>query len=356
MKLLPDSSLIPKAERALLDCLAVIPCFATKSILQEQKAIAGKVNLLIRLQSPQGEYPLLAEVKATGLPGTARNAANQLLRYQTDWPNSYGVFVAPYISPATAEVCRQEGIGYVDLAGNCRLAFGCVYIERTGNANPLAVKRDLRTLYSPKAERVLRVLLAAPHKFWQVQQLAQEAQVSIGLASNAKKLLDNREWLQKAEQGAAFALGEPGELLTEWVQSIRPDRSRSVSFYSLQTLPDIERSLAEYCQQEQIAYTLTELSGAARYAPYVRHQRAAAYVSGDLETLARRLNWKPVTSGANVTLLTPYDDGVYYGSKEVESVRVASPVQVYLDLQGAKGRSDEAATFLREEVIEPAWT
>jgi hypothetical protein len=56
-----------------------------------------------------------------------------------------------------------------------------------------------------------------------------------------------------------------------------------------------------------------------------------------------------------VTLLEPYDAGVFYGAKEIDGVCVASPVQVYLDLRGFRGRGEEAAVKLLDEVIRPQW-
>ncbi len=67
------------------------------------------------------------------------------------------------------------------------------------------------------------------------------------------------------------------------------------------------------------------------------------------------LSLKRVTSGANVTLLTPYDEGVYYGSREFNGIQVASPIQVYLDLAADRGRGEEAAKELMEKVIRPSW-
>lgn len=60
-------------------------------------------------------------------------------------------------------------------------------------------------------------------------------------------------------------------------------------------------------------------------------------------------------TAANVTLLTPYDDGVFYEATEGDGVRMVSPVQVYLDLIGYRGRGEEAASFLLEQVIERTW-
>ena len=80
-----------------------------------------------------------------------------------------------------------------------------------------------------------------------------------------------------------------------------------------------------------------------------------AYVVGNLDGLAERLELKPVTSGANVNLIVPYDEGVLYGAETKGDARVTSPVQTYLDLRQIKGRGEEAADFLKQQVIQPSW-
>ncbi len=80
-----------------------------------------------------------------------------------------------------------------------------------------------------------------------------------------------------------------------------------------------------------------------------------AYVVGGLDDLAERLELKAVTSGANVNLITPYDDGVLYGAEAKGDGKVTSPVQTYLDLRQIKGRGEEAAAFLKQQVIQPSW-
>jgi hypothetical protein len=46
------------------------------------------------------------------------------------------------------------------------------------------------------------------------------------------------------------------------------------------------------------------------------------------------------------------DDGVLYGAEMKGDARVTSPVQTYLDLRQIKGRGEEAADFLKQQVIE----
>ena len=79
------------------------------------------------------------------------------------------------------------------------------------------------------------------------------------------------------------------------------------------------------------------------------------YVENISNELTLSLGLKEVTSGANVTLLEPYDAGVFYGTKEIDGVCVASAIQIYLDLRGFRGRGDEAAAKLLDEVIRPQW-
>jgi hypothetical protein len=275
------------------------------------------------------------------------------LRYLQDFPDAYGVFAAPYISPEAAAICTGEGIGYLDFAGNCFLSFGQVHIERTGNANPFTDNRDLRSLYSPKASRILRVLLLNPKTVWRVQFLAKEAGVSIGLVSKVKKLLADREWIRTEAEG--LILASPEAVLREWAANYSYGKSEIRDFYSLKSVPEIEAQIAEVASREVIRYALTGFSGADRLAPFTRYHKVTAYVEETDKDLTSLLNLKKVATGANVSLVIPYDEGVFYGSQDCAGTQVVSPVQVYLDLLGSPGRGEEAAQEILEKAIRPSW-
>jgi hypothetical protein len=78
---------------------------------------------------------------------------------------------------------------------------------------------------------------------------------------------------------------------------------------------------------------------------------ATSYFSGDIERIRKELELKEVPSGANLQIIIPYDEGVYYKTQEVNSATVANPIQIYLDLYNYKGRGREQADFLRERII-----
>ena len=128
-----------------------------------------------------------------------------------------------------------------------------------------------------------------------------------------------------------------------------------MDFYSLKGITEAETALVEYCNRKKLKYAFTGFSGVARLAPAVRYQRVMTYLEGLDEEVVSELGLKKVDSGANVSLFIPYDDGVFYGAREVNRGQVASPVQIYLDVRNFRGRGEEAAQVLLEQVIRPAW-
>ncbi|MBZ5623706.1 MAG: hypothetical protein LAQ69_34155 [Acidobacteriia bacterium] len=337
--------------------LREIPFLATATIRRESVRGDSRIDFVLTIRSQAIDRRIVCEVKSSGQPRSAREACLILRDYARSDNGAYPVFVAPYIAPAAAAICDQYEVGYFDLAGNCRIAFDQIYIRRDRFPNPTVQKRDLRSLYSPKAERILRVLLTGGKRSWRMQELADESKVSLGQVANVKKLLADREWIQTEADGFRLRPYDEAALpmLTEWAANYRAERSMPGEYYSLDPIPQAEAEIVSASRQLNAQIAFSGFSGAARFAPAVRYQRVSAYILGDVSALVARLRLKPVSSGANVTLIEPYDEGVFYGAKEIESAPVVSPVQLYLDLTQTKGRGEEAASAVLEEVIKTAW-
>jgi len=342
----------------LADILREVPFLAQAQLQPAPGPRDSGVDFIVSVRANGVDRRLLCEVRTSGQPRIARQACLELVDFARSDKKAYPVFIAPYISPAAAMICDQYNVGYLDFAGNCRLAFDKVYIRREGFPNPAVQRRDLRSLYSPKAERVLRVLLTAGKRTWRTQELADEATVSLGQVANVKKLLADREWIDVQPVGFSLRTLESAALplLQEWTANYRASRSSAREFYSLKSIPEIEASLSEVVgRQPASPIAFTGFSGAARLAPAVRYSRVAAYVRGDVDALASRLGLKPVSSGANVTLLEPFDEGVFYGMRALEGAPIVSAVQIYLDLMQTRGRGEEAASAILGEAIKPLW-
>ena len=322
----------------------------------------ARADAVVEVRFKDSSIRLLIEVKSLGHPRQARDAINQLQTISSQEIRSYPIFIAPYISPATAELCRESGIGYADFAGNCRLTFNGIHIFREGCSNPYISKRKLKSLYQPAASRVLRVLLINSKKAWKVVDLQRESNVSIGTVSNVRNALLDNEWIEEGVDG--IQLRDPGSLLNDWSNNYSYRKNTIHDFYSLNNITEIENWIASSFsatmdngskKNRAAEYAFTAFSAAARWAPSVRMNRVFAYISKDIEIFAEKLNLKHVSSGANVILLKPYDDGVYYGSEMINGVRVVSPIQTYLDLMSFKGRGEEAAQHLLKNVIQQQW-
>lgn len=356
-KEMKESDLAHEAYDGLVRVLREVPFLRHLTLRKERGRPESGADFTVSVRAPKLNRRLVCEVKPSGQPRIARMACLALLDYTRSDDRDYPVFIAPYISPDAAQICEDYSVGYLDLAGNARLAFDQVYIRREGYANPRVQKRDLRSLYSPKAERVLRVLMSAGRRSWRMQELAESAQVSLGQAANVKRLLENREWISVDEAGFQIRSFDSAVLpiIREWAASYRADRNSSLDFYSLKSVPQIEAELVETARSIKAQFALTGFSGAARLAPAVRYQRVSAYILGDIAALSERAGLKQVSSGANVTLIQPYDEGIFSGGRKVDAAPIVSPVQLYLDLQQTKGRGEEAATAILEGVIKPQW-
>jgi hypothetical protein len=342
------------AEDAVVKCFQSIPFLAIMEMDVESNLLDLRPDIQLTLKIKDKIKYIIVETKNNGEPRLARQAINQLIRYLELQPDAYGIFVAPYISPKSDAICQEAGIGTIDLAGNCNISFDTVYIRRQGNPNPFTRKKYLRSLYTPKAERILRVLLFAGPKEWKTEELASIADVSIGQVANVKKLLNDQEWIDSKTIG--FSLTDPMALLEDWSENYRFRRNTVLNFYSMLSPSEFEFQLGKTCQERSISYGLTGFSGSSRYAPAVRYQRVMAYVQGDINALAESLGIKPVESGFNVTLLEPYDEGVLFGLDDIENSQVVSPIQVFLDLKNLRGRGEEAANILLEKVIQKTWS
>jgi len=311
-----------------------------------------KPDLVIHVQTKEGEtYLIVFEAKSNGQPRYARTAAYQLQSMLTNRENVYAVFGAPFVSEESKKICQEAGIGYLDLSGNCLLKFDNVYISVEGRPNPYPSTRPLKSIFATKSTRALRVLLCNPKRDWFVKELAKEANISLGQASNLKKRLLEFEFIEEMsdKKAAKFRLSNPEGLLNRWAEYYSYRKNTLRNYYSLDEVKEIEKKLVSYCESNQIRYALTLTSGASLVAPFLRYKRIFAYVLDSVEKLASALGWKEVPSGPNITILEPYDEGVFYGLQDIGGAKVVSDVQLYLDLKGYKERGEEATQFLLQK-------
>ena len=327
---------------------------ATALLAAKNSSDRGRMaDIILRLRVGDKTKSLLCQVVSQRYPKQLREKGFQLLEISQQGRKGYPVIIAPYISDLGREICKKIGVGFLDLSGNAYLDFNSFYMVVEGKPNRFKYPSEPTGLFNPKAERILRFYLL---RDWQKEEsvnsyreIAKEVGVSLGQLSKVNKKLD--EFALWLEQPKGSKIIDKTKLLDLWRENYRSERNEVLNFYSIMQVPQIERQLATFCKTKKIQYSLTLFSGANRLAPFTRYNFATSYFSGEVEQLKRDLELKEVPTGANLQILVPYDDGVYYKTQEVDSVKVANPVQIYLDLYKYAGRGREQADFLREKII-----
>jgi hypothetical protein len=310
-------------------------------------------TLLLKFKLAAQEHTFVIEVSSLGQPRQIRAVVTRFDDLKRDIPEAYPVATAVYIGPQSAKILKNHGFGYVDLSGNCHLAFENVLIEKEGKRNVRPSTRPLRSLFAPRATRVIRVLLEDAGRLWRLEELAKEAGVSLGHSHNVVKRLEDLRWVER-DARQRITLSKPVDLLDAWADSYTY-RGSEISSYAA---PDrvsrrlmVEIARAASAEGRRYAFTLP----AGLSLVLASTQRLTAihcYVEGDPAPIARALGLRPAAEAdASVHLLAPYDPGVFQGVLEKGGLKVASLPQLYADLLHYERRGREHAEHLRREAM-----
>lgn len=341
-----------RAAEALRGLLERIPILQVKSIDTEAVSNDWEPDLIVRLLVDGRPHQLVCEYKSNGQPRYARSAMLELRNYVAHRaPKATAVFIAPYISPAVRQLCDETGVGYLDLEGNARIAFGGVFIERIVADKPAAQQRELKSLFRPKSAQVLRAMLREPGRAWRVTELSETSGVSLGHVSNVRTGLIDREWAHASDDG--LVLSDPNALLDAWRDSYSAPLGERLRLYTPLHGSALETAARSALRSDSAPgrAAFASFSAAQWISPYAR--TGMHYFFADEEgvrKLQAALKLTPSSKGDNVVITVPKDLGLLVDTVEPAPGAVCtSPVQTYLDLFVAGERGAEAADHLRQE-------
>jgi hypothetical protein len=316
----------------------------------------GEANFTIN-----GEpHRLIIECKSSGQPRYVRGAMSQLgpELFRRTSPTQ-GLIVTPFISPASRAILADSNMGWLDLAGNARIAFPRFHLEiNKAERDPFATKREQRSLFFPKSARLLKLLLHEPQCSWKVAELAAMASVSVGQVSNVRRALIEREWA-RAETGEGFQLTQPDALLDAWRDDGVHAPSLVLRGHTLKHGRTLEAAIegvfTDPSLRDDSHVLLASHSVARRAAPFARVAGEFFYASPvGIALLNRYLEIAPTDKGENVTIFRPSDEGLWQETMELAPpLHGTGPIQTYLDLLSAGERGREAAGHWRTEKIKP---
>jgi len=319
--------------------------------LPDFRAGAQAVDLLVRFKLGAVDQAVILETTSLGQPRQIRAAIARLGELRRELPGAYAVAVAPYISSQSAALLKKSGLGYLDLSGNCHLSFDNVLIEKEGKPNVRPSTRPLRSLFAPRATRVVRVLLVDSQHAWRLEELAKAADVSLGHCHNVVKRLEELSWVERRDH-QRIHLVKPGDLLEGWVDSYTYRLNDIEAYFSPERITrKLVGELGRVCHAEGRRYAFTLHAGAVLVASNVRFPAIHCYVEGSHEPIARSLGFRAGVGEGNVYLLAPYDEGVFYSPITKSGLPVVCLPQLYADLYHYEPRGREQATHLRREAM-----
>ena len=341
--------------------LCAAPSVQIKSVRYDDEMLAAYgIDGLVTVTNGGVSYSLAVHVKSNGAPRYVRSGIYQLESYVARIRQSFEgnpskpivpMIVSQYLSPQSRAICEDHGIAYLDLLGNARLQFDSVYIERAVPERPAAESRALRSLFTPKAAAILRVLLREPNRAWRVAELAYEASVSYGHVSNVRKALLEREWIEIRAEGVVLV--QPRAVVHEWRDRYRRPDCESItgytSYHNNQLTERLRDKLNPHRQKPRAIYSLQSaaqwlapVSGSATHTFYVNEKGA--------EVLYAALALTRNVEGPNVILSVLEDESMFLDAFEpVENVFCTSPVLTYLELWNGSDRDKEIAEHVAQK-------
>jgi hypothetical protein len=309
-------------------------------------------GLLVKFRLGEFEQSLVVDVASLGQPRQIRAAVTKLSEIRQINPGVYPVAASVYIGPQSARILKDNNLGYVDLSGNCYLAFEHVLIEKEGKRNVRPSTRPLRSLFAPRATRVVRVLLTEPGRAWRLEELAKAAEVSLGHSHNVVKRLEDLRWLER-DEAQRLHLGKPADLIEAWSESYTYRASDIASYFAPERVTRrLMADLARAATADSRRYAFTLSAGLSLVAPHTRLGAIHCYLEGDPAPIAAALGLHPAgeADGA-LHLLSPYDPGVFYGLVDKAGLKVVCLPQLYADLKRYERRGGEQAEHLRREAM-----
>ncbi len=344
----------PQFEALLRGFVGRVPFLKLEALEKNARVspgLAERADWLAQVTAGRREWTLVVEELRLGQPREVRAATWQLEHHIRLLPargSYYGILLAPFISEESARICEEAGIGYADLAGNARLSFDQVFIELRSPGNPCREKRETRSLFAPRATRVLRVLLQGPLRPWRVTELAEASGVSLGWVSAVRQQLLACEWA--VEEPGGLRVTKPEVVLDAWVKADAWEKRTRTHEYSVLINEPMELAgkLKEALADDPPVFTQW-FAGWLRH-PYTTPTVVTAYVRKlpDEALIKERLLGRRVGhGGGRLRLVLPKDEGVWCPRQAARGFQLVSDVQIYLDLQRAGLRAEEQAEELK---------
>lgn len=350
--------------RNLVEALDQIP-HACVIHVEDEPRIGNdqRLDAAIDLDVAGERLRLIIEIKNQAFPRDIREAVWQLRRALRDLDPDDRLTV-PFIAAATISdgarvALQEEEVGYFDLSGTLSIPVprAFVMIDRPPTKRS---RRAHDAIFQGKRSLVLQAVFKRRDQWLGVSELARETHISPATVSETLTELDQRDWVMVRGSGPTKErrLRDTDELLDNWARFMEAQKPPKLRRYYVPggSAQRIAARLARSCNQYQLDYAVTGEAAAEHYAPHlsvikqVRCRLAPGDQQGDLLS---DLEARPVAEGWNLGVIEVRSESDIVVAETADGIAYAEPIQVWLDLLQASGRSRDAAAHLRTELFGP---
>lgn len=319
---------------------------------------------IVELEALSKRLRIFVEVIGSGYPRDIRDAVWRLDALTNHRSASYDLvrmIAAESLSPGAKKELKERGIAFFELGGSLFLKHESWLINIQKPSKPSASKRAMQ-LFTGARESVIHALLVHNHEWLTGIELSELAETSQYTCSLVLQELTLREWSESVGGGPTKRrrLVEPGALLDAWAAQWHRRNEESTKWYTFVEDPKfLLTQLTERIARQHIDFpwAFTGTAAANIFAPLLTSTDNAEIIvpTGYADQMAKALNLKPATKGANVTLIERDGASLLFRDRYSEyPAFFASPYILYLDLLNGRGRNKELAEHIRDK-LESRW-
>ena len=300
-----------------------------------------------------GKYEFIIELKAGSNSAQVSSAIQTFKKSRLQSQiHLIPLVVVPFMGEVGRNLCQDSGVSWADLSGNADISAPNLRILIDGQPNLFKNLGRPSSPFAPKSTRITRWLLINADKSMTQRELSFATNMDEGFTSRIVSRLEAEELVSRKKDGSIF-VPDPNLLLDSWREEYDLKKNRIIKGHiAARSSNEILQKISDLLLEKDIKHAATGLSGAWLYSKFVGFRIVTFYIDRQLsKELTRILGFRDEERGSNVWFVIPKDEGVFHGSKKVENINCAHPVQVYIDLFGHPERAKEAADNLREEFL-----
>lgn len=301
--------------------------------IERQRQLKGRtVDMLITAYHGKMPYNFCIEIKRAGYPQYIREGIFVLDEFRAQNPLFYPIIIVPKIGEQGKRICEKHNVGYMDFSGNLKIAIGSIYIDKTGREQLKEDATSKHSIFSPKSERITKILLYQPHKKWIQKEISEKSGLSKGMVSRIVKRMVEAGYL--VEQDKRLSLSDFEDLLNAWVEASRQRKEKRKSYYIWAQNPQkLMQILHSELTRRGVRYAFAKEAGASMVAPFSTFDIVSLYIESLDKFPAESLSASEADKGFNVVLIEPRDEFIFKIAQKIGGTNVSDNLQLYIDLK-----------------------